>query len=348
MGFSVGIVGLPNVGKSTLFKSLTKKDVEIAPRPFTTIQPNFGIVAVPDERLLQVAKIIKPEKVTPTVIEFVDIAGLIKGAYKGEGLGNQFLAHIRNCDAILEVVRCFQDPNVENILGEINPEKEIGILQVELLMKDLETLENLISKLEKKGDKTSHQNLVEGKKIGILKKIKEEISKGKPISEINLTEEERLEIKEYQFLTQKPIFYILNTDGKSQCLTPGVKHLAMNLKEEEEISELSEEEKKELEVKSKLDQLIKTCYDILDLITFFTVAGGKEVRAWTLKRGKNAREAGGVVHSDFKEKFIKAEVIPWQSLVESGSWSKSRENGFLQIAGKDYIVQDGDVIEFRI
>jgi len=348
MGFSVGIVGLPNVGKSTLFKSLTKKDVEIAPRPFTTIQPNFGIVAVPDERLLQVAKIIKPEKVTPTVIEFVDIAGLIKGAYKGEGLGNQFLAHIRNCDAILEVVRCFQDPNVENVLGEINPEKEIGILQVELLMKDLETLENLISKLEKKGDKTSHQNLVEGKKIGILKKIKEEISKGKPISEINLTEEERLEIKEYQFLTQKPIFYILNTDGKSQCLTPGVKHLAMNLKEEEEISELSEEEKKELEVKSKLDQLIKTCYDILDLITFFTVAGGKEVRAWTLKRGKKAREAGGVVHSDFKEKFIKAEVIPWQSLVESGSWSKSRENGFLQIAGKDYIVQDGDVIEFRI
>ena len=348
MGFSVGIVGLPNVGKSTLFESLTKKDVEIAPRPFTTIQPNFGIVAVPDERLLQVAKIIKPEKVTPTSIEFVDIAGLIKGAYKGEGLGNQFLAHIRNCDAILEVVRCFQDPNVENILGEINPEKEIGILQVELLMKDLETLENLISKLEKKGDKTSHQNLVEGKKIGILKKIKEEISKGKPISEINLTEEERLEIKEYQFLTQKPIFYILNTDGKSQCLTPGVKHLAMNLKEEEEISELSEEEKKELEVKSKLDQLIKTCYDILDLITFFTVAGGKEVRAWTLKRGKKAREAGGVVHSDFKEKFIKAEVIPWQSLVESGSWSKSRENGFLQIAGKDYIVQDGDVIEFRI
>ena len=297
---------------------------------------------------MQVAKIIKPEKVTPTVIEFVDIAGLIKGAYKGEGLGNQFLAHIRNCDAILEVVRCFQDPNVENVLGEINPEKEIGILQVELLMKDLETLENLISKLEKKGDKTSHQNLVEGKKIGILKKIKEEISKGKPISEINLTEEERLEIKEYQFLTQKPIFYILNTDGKSQCLTPGVKHLAMNLKEEEEISELSEEEKKELEVKSKLDQLIKTCYDILDLITFFTVAGGKEVRAWTLKRGKKAREAGGVVHSDFKEKFIKAEVIPWQSLVESGSWSKSRENGFLQIAGKDYVVQDGDVIEFRI
>jgi len=348
MSFSVGIVGLPNVGKSTLFKSLTKKDVEIAPYPFTTIHPNVGIVTVPDERLLQVAKIIKPEKVTPTVIEFVDIAGLIKGAYKGEGLGNQFLAHIRNCDAILEVVRCFQDPNVENILGEINPEKEIGILQVELLMKDLETLENLISKLEKKGDKTSHQNLVEGKKIGILKKIKEEISKGKPISEINLTEEERLEIKEYQFLTQKPIFYILNTDGKSQCLTPGVKHLAMNLKEEEEISELSEEEKKELEVKSKLDQLIKTCYDILDLITFFTVAGGKEVRAWTLKRGKNAREAGGVVHSDFKEKFIKAEVIPWQSLVESGSWSKSRENGFLQIAGKDYIVQDGDVIEFRI
>ena len=342
MSFSVGIVGLPNVGKSTLFKALTKKEVAISPRPFTTINPNFGQVAVPDERLEKVAEIIKPEKVTPTVIEFVDIAGLVKGAHKGEGLGNQFLAHIKNCDAILEVVRCFETPEVENVLGEINPGKEIEIVKVELLMKDLETLEGMIPKLEKRQDKKIL------KKIEILKRIKEGVSEGKSMSEINLNLEEKLEIKEYQFLTQKPIFYILNTDGKSQCLTPGVKHLAMNLKEEEEISELSEEEKKELEVKSKLDQLIKTCYDILDLITFFTVAGGKEVRAWTLKRGKKAREAGGVVHSDFKEKFIKAEVIPWQSLVESGSWSKSRENGFLQIAGKDYIVQDGDVIEFRI
>ena len=348
MSFSVGIVGLPNVGKSTLFKALTKKPVEIAPYPFTTIQPNLGLVFVPDERLSQVSKIIKPEKVTKTCIEFVDIAGLVKEAHKGEGLGNQFLSHIRNCDAILEVVRCFADPNVENVLGEINPEKEIEIVKVELLMKDLETLESLISKIEKKGDKTPHQNLVGGKKIEILKKIKEEISKEKSISEINLNLEEKLEIKEYQFLTQKPILHILNTNDKTQYSTPGVEYLRMNLKEEEEITELSEGEIKELGIKSQISRLIKACYDILDLITFFTVTGGKETRAWTVKRSERAPQAGGVVHSDFEKKFIRAEVIPWQKLVQAGSWLKAREKGWLQIVGKDYIVQDGDVIEFKI
>ena len=348
MSFSVGIVGLPNVGKSTLFKALTKKPVEIAPYPFTTIQPNLGLVFVPDERLSQVSKIIKPEKVTKTCIEFVDIAGLVKEAHKGEGLGNQFLSHIRNCDAILEVVRCFADPNVENVLGEINPEKEIEIVKVELLMKDLETLESLISKIEKKGDKTTHQNLVGGKKIEILKKIKEEISKEKSISEINLNLEEKLEIKEYQFLTQKPILHILNTNDKTQYSTPGVEYLRMNLKEEEEITELSEGEIKELGIKSQISRLIKACYDILDLITFFTVTGGKETRAWTVKRSERAPQAGGVVHSDFEKKFIRAEVIPWQKLVQAGSWLKAREKGWLQIVGKDYSVQDGDVIEFKI
>jgi len=342
MSFSVGIVGLPNVGKSTLFKALTKKEVAISPRPFTTINPNFGQVAVPDERLEKVAEIIKPEKVTPTVIEFVDIAGLVKGAHKGEGLGNQFLAHIKNCDAILEVVRCFETPEVENVLGEINPGKEIEIVKVELLMKDLETLEGMIPKLEKRQDKKIL------KKIEILKRIKEGVSEGKSMSEINLNLEEKLEIKEYQFLTQKPIFYILNTNGKSQCLISEIKHLAMNLKEEEEISELSEGEIKELRLKSQLDLLIKACYDILDLITFFTVTGGKETRAWTVKRSERAPQAGGVVHSDFEKKFIRAEVIPWQKLVEIGSWPKAREKGWLKIVGKDYIVQDGDVIEFKI
>ena len=342
MSFSVGIVGLPNVGKSTLFKALTKKEVAISPRPFTTINPNFGQVAVPDERLEKVAEIIKPEKVTPTVIEFVDIAGLVKGAHKGEGLGNQFLAHIKNCDAILEVVRCFETPEVENVLGEINPGKEIEIVKVELLMKDLETLEGMIPKLEKRQDKKIL------KKIEILKRIKEGVSEGKSMSEINLNLEEKLEIKEYQFLTQKPIFYILNTNGKSQCLISEIKHLAMNLKEEEEISELSEGEIKELGLKSQLDLLIKTCYNILDLITFFTATGGKETRAWTVKRGERAPQVGGVVHSDFEKKFIRAEITPWQKLVEAGSWSRAREKGWLQIVGKDYIVQDGDVIEFKI
>jgi len=294
MSFSVGIVGLPNVGKSTLFKALTKIPVDIAAYPFTTIHPNVGVVTVPDERLEKVAQIIKPEKVTPTVIEFVDIAGLVKGASKGEGLGNQFLAHIRNCDAILEVVRTFEDPNVENVTGKIDPDSDIETIKIELELKDLEGREK--------------ENL----------------------------------------LSKKPIIYLLNTNGKSQYQPPKVKHLVMNLKDELEMTELSDSEKKELGLQSQLDQLILACYNILDLITFFTVAGGKETRAWTLKRGLRAPEAGGVVHSDFKEKFIRAEVISWQKLLEAGNWKEARESGSLKTVGRDYVVQDGDVIEFRI
>jgi len=344
MSFSVGIVGLPNVGKSTLFKALTKKKVDIAPYPFTTIHPNIGVVVVPDERLEKIAEIIKPEKITPTVIEFVDIAGLVKGAHKGEGLGNQFLAQIRNCEAVLEVVRAFEDEKVENVLGEVNPEKEIEIIKTELLMKDLETLEGLISKLGKdiKNDKKAL------KKFEFLKKVKDFISRGKSILEINLTEEEKLELKEYQFLTQKPIFFILNTDGKVKDLGNNFKCLTMNLKDEDEMSELSEKETAELGLKSKLDQLILTCYNILDLITFYTVAGGKETRAWTIARGSKCPAAGGKVHSDFEEKFIRAEVIPWQQLIEAGSWTNAREKGWIKTVGRDYIVQDGDIIEFKI
>ena len=342
MSFSVGIVGLPNVGKSTLFKALTKINVEIAPRPFTTIHPNIGIVSVPDQRLQKVAEIIKPQKVTPTVIEFIDIAGLVKGSHKGEGLGNQFLAQIRNCDAILEVVRIFEDQKVENVLGEINPEKEIEIVKTELLMKDLEGLESSISKLEKKKDKETL------KKLNLLGKIKETASKGESISKINLTNEEKIEIREYQFLTSKPIFYVLNTNEKNLASLSEIKHLKINLKDEEEMSELSQKEVQELGLKSQLDQLITSCYNILNLITFFTVAGGKEVRAWTVERGATTPEAGGVVHSDFREKFIRAEVIGWQKLVEAESWAKAREKGWLQIVGKDHPVQDGDVMEFKI
>jgi len=346
MSFSVGIVGLPNVGKSTLFKALTKNKVDIAAYPFTTIHPNYGLATVPDERLEKIAQIIKPEKVTPTIIEFVDIAGLVKGAHKGEGLGNQFLAHIRNCDAILEVIRVFENPEVENVLGEINPEKEIEIVKVELLMKDLETLENLIPKVQEdtKKDKKVF------KKLEFLKKIKTAVSQGKLISEIDLIEEEKLEIKEYQFLTQKPIFYVLNINNVTRLnlATLKAKFLSMNLKEEEEISELSESEIKELELKSQLDQLILGCYNALSLITFFTIAGGKETRAWTVKRLTPTPQAGAKVHSDFEEKFIRAEVIPWQKLVEAKSWVKARELGWLRTVGKDYLVADGDIIEFKI
>ncbi len=344
MSFSVGIVGLPNVGKSTLFKALTKKEINIADYPFTTIHPNFGVVTVPDERLEKVAKIIQPEKITPTAIEFVDIAGLVKGAHKGEGLGNQFLAHIRNCDAILEVVRGFESQKVENVLGKINPKEEMGIIKTELLMKDLETLEGIIQKTEK--DVKKERKVL--KKLEFLKKIKEAVSQEKPISEIELSDEEKKIIKEYQFLTQKPILHILNTNGKKPYLIPDVDYLEINLKEEEESSELSQEEKNELGFVSQLEQLIKGCYNILDLITFFTVAGGKETRAWTIKNGSKASQAGGVVHTDFEEKFIRAEVINWQSLVEVGSWKTAKELGKIKIVGHDYIVQDGDIIEFKI
>jgi len=343
MSFSVGIVGLPNVGKSTLFKALTKNKVDIAPYPFTTIHPNVGVVHVPDERLEKIAQIIKPEKITPTIIEFVDIAGLVKGAHKGEGLGNQFLAQIRNCDAILEVVRDFENQNAENVLGEVNPEKEMEIIKTELLMKDLETLEGLIQKTE--NDSKKDKKLLE--KLELLKRTKGGVSEGKPVSEIDLTDEEKAEIKEYQFLTRKPILYILNAD-KTLPSMPNGKHIKLNLKDEEEISELPEKDAKELDLKSRLDRLIADCYNILDLITFFTVAGLKETRAWTIKRGGTAPDAGGIVHTDFKEKFIRAEVIPWNKLVEANGWKTAKELGWLKIHGKDYVVQDGDVMEFKI
>jgi len=339
MSFSVGIVGLPNVGKSTLFKVLTKREVKISPRPFTTIEPNFGQVTVPDQRLEKIAKLVKPEKVTPTKIEFIDIAGLVKGAHKGEGLGNQFLSHIRNCDSILFVLRAFENPEVENVLGEINPKKEIEILKVELLMKDLETIEKAIEKAKKKR---------ETKKFEVLKKIREKVLEGKMIGEIELGEREKEEIREYQFLTQKPYFCILNINGKTKFEELKIPHLKMNLKEEEEMLELSEKEKKELGIESQVEKLIEACYKTLNLITFYTIAGGKEAKAWTIKEGAFAPEAGGKVHSDFREKFIRAEVINFEDFLKVGSWQKAKEMGILKIVGKDYKIKDGDIIEFKI
>ena len=345
MSFSVGIIGLPNAGKSTLFKAITKKEVDIAAHPFTTIQPNVGIVAVPDERLKKIAQVIQPEKTTETIIEFIDIAGLVKGAHKGEGLGNQFLSHIRKCDAVIEVVRTFENPDIEHIDGNTNPERDIETIKIELLMKDLETLENALSKLEKEAKIRDKKVL---KRFELFRKIKELVSQGKLISEIDLTDEEKLDIKEYRLLTEKPMLYLFNINKKSADSNSELEHLTMNLKDEEEISELTESEIKELEMKSQLDQLILNCYNILDLITFFTITGGKEARAWTLKKGSNALSAAEKVHSDFKERFIRAEVIPWQKLVEANSWSTAKESGSIKTVGKEYIVQDGDVIEFKI
>lgn len=344
MSFSIGIVGLPNVGKSTLFKTLTKIKTEIASYPFTTINPNIGVVQVPDERLKKVAEIVKPKKITPTTIEFVDIAGLVKGAHKGEGLGNQFLAQIRNCDAVVEVLRGFENKKVENVLGEINPIKEMEIIKTELLLKDLETLEGAMKKIE--ADSKREKKAL--KRFEFLKKIKDEISKGRLISEIPFTKEEKEEIKEYRFLTQKPVIFVLNINGTNRYSTPGIECIKINLKEEEDILELSNSEAKELGLKSQVDQLIVNCYNVLDLITFFTIAGGNEVKAWTLKRESSVLEAAEVVHSDFKERFIKAEVIPWDQLIKVGSWKTAREMGQLKIVGKEYLVQDGDVVEFKI
>lgn len=273
MSFSVGIIGLPNVGKSTLFKALTKKRVDIADYPFTTIDPNIGIVTVPDKRLKQIASIIQPEKTIETVIKFVDIAGIVKDAHKGEGMGNQFLSHIRPCDAVIEVVKTF---------GDSNPKEDIEIIKNELSMKDLETNDNV--------------------------------------------------------LCSKPKIYLFNI--KKEVGLPQIPNsFAIDLKLEEEASELSSDEKKELNIEPKLDELILACYNILNLITFFTTTGKKEVRAWTIKKGSDVITAAAKVHTDFAEKFIKAKITPWQKLSETDSHA---------IVGKEYIVQDGDIIEFKI
>lgn len=345
MSFSVGIVGLPNAGKSTLFSALTKKTVDIAPYPFTTIDPNVGVVAVPDKRLEKIAEIIRPEKITPTIIEFVDIAGLVKNAHKGEGLGNQFLAQIRQCDAILEVVRKFVKDGVEHVEKTVNPQRDIEIIKTELIMKDLETLEGITAKLEKEAKGNNKEAL---KKLELLKKLQEASSQAKTILETDLNEKEKKEIEPYQFLTAKPIFYVLNTNEEDKEKQPGPAMIELNLKLEQETAELSPAERKELNLASQLDSLIVGCYNILDLITFYTIAGGKEVRAWTVSKNSTAPEAGGRVHSDFKEKFIKAEVISGQDLIKASGWNKAREQGLIKTVGRNYIVNDGDVVEFKI
>lgn len=350
MSFSIGIVGLPNIGKSTLFKALTRKEVNIDARPFTTTHVNIGIISVPDKRLRKIARIVKPELITPTTIEFVDIAGLVKNAYKGEGLGNKFLADIRNCDALIEILRAFEDQRVEHIEGNIDPLRDIEIIKTEFLMKDLETLENSFSKLKKEKKIRTKQD---EKKLRILEKTKESVAKGLSVSELNLEKEEKEFIKEYRLLTEKPKIFILNINKPELPLVKRLKKdlkkfSVFNLKLEEEISELSNNELKELKIKSHLDRLILSCYDVLNLITFYTIAGGKETRAWTLSKGSKAPQAGRCVHSDFEKRFIKAEVLPWEKLVEIKSWNQARKLGLIKTVGKDYIVQDGEIIEFKI
>jgi len=361
MSLKIGIVGLPNVGKSTLFNALTKsKAAESANYPFCTIDPNVGVVEVPDERMQKLSKIVNPERVVPAVIEFVDIAGLVKGASEGEGLGNQFLSHVRECDAIAQVVRVFEDPDVIHVHGEVNPQKDREIIEAELIFADMQTLDKRLKKAEtesKSGDKKKIAY------VNILKKVETYLHEGKLVINMDLTEEENEQIKDLFFLTAKPLLYIANVHEnevanididalKKKLDIPETSTLIpISARVEEELGGFSDQEAKEylesLGMKETgLNQLIKASYSLLNLITYFT-AGPKEVRAWTVHKGDKAPRAAGVIHTDFEKGFIRAEVIKWQDLVESGGEVQAREKGLMRLEGKDYIVQDGDVMHFR-
>ena len=363
MSLTAGIVGLPNVGKSTLFNAITNQKILAENYPFATIEPNVGVVTVKDERMDKLKEMYEPNRFIPTAYEFTDIAGLVKGASKGEGLGNKFLSHIREVDAIVEVVRCFDDGKIIHVEGNIDPIRDIETINLELAIADLDVINNRLERVSKKSRTTKNKDdLLE---LDVLEKCKKALEENKPIRQLELSEDEKKAIKSYSFLTEKPIIYLANIKEsdlgvKDNIYVEQVKEYAKKenarvvslcAKVEEDLSELTEEEKKEmLEAlgleSSGLDQLIKTTYDILGLSTYFTV-GKDEVRAWTFKKGMNAKKCAGIIHTDFEKGFIKAEVISYEDLIKYGSELKVKEAGRARLEGKDYIMQDGDICHFR-
>ena len=363
MKLSIGIVGLPNVGKSTLFNALIKKQVaNVANYPFCTIEPNVGVIEVPDERLPVLAKIVNTTKIIPAVVEFYDIAGLVRGASTGEGLGNKFLSHIREVEAIVHVVRLFDDKNITHVADKIDPVDDIKTIETELILADLQTLEK---QKEPKGSSASKE---EKERWQVIQKVKEQLNKGITLNRQNLSDEEKILIKPLNLLTSKNVIYLFNVsenqlENKKEIEEKikeilkqiqddkDINYLYLSAKLESEIVVLSESEQKEylkqygLE-ESGLNRLIKKAYETLGLISFLT-AGVKEVRAWTIKKGTLAPQAAGVIHSDFEKHFIKADVIPYEKFVEASGWTKAREKGLVLTVGKDYEVKDGDVVEFK-